>query len=103
MPESLSALRLYSSDDLRRISQLQLMMAQSNQLSERLTNLEQLTKQLETLGKDPIAEISRLRGRRAELARQLRSALKDDAQYFSNVNRIKDRLTATVINIGDQR
>jgi hypothetical protein len=57
---------------------------------------------LETLGKDPNAEISRLRDRRAELARQLRSALKDDAQYFSNVNRIKDRLTATVINIGDQ-
>ena len=68
----------------------------------RIENLTELTKQLELLGKDPNREISRMRDRRAELASQLRSALKDDARYFSNVNRIKDRLTATVINIGDQ-
>jgi hypothetical protein len=102
MSESSSTLRLYNSDDVRRINQLQLMLAQSNGLSRRLSGLAELTKRLESLGKDPHREIRRMQDQRAELASQLRSAMKDDARYFSSVNRIKDRLTATVINIGDQ-
>jgi hypothetical protein len=66
-----------------------------------LSNLAELRKQLESLGKDPNREINLMRNRRAELAKQLRSAVKDDPRYFTNVNLIKDRLTATVINIGD--
>jgi hypothetical protein len=102
MSQSSPALRLYGDDDLRRISQLQLLTAQSNQLSKRLANLTELTKQLESAGKDPGREIRRMQDQRAELANQLRSAMKDDARHFASVNRVKDRLTATVINIGDQ-
>lgn len=102
MSESSPTLHVYSEDDLHRISQLQLLMAQTNQLSKRLSNLAELTKQLESAGKDANREIKRMQDQRAALGGQLRSAMKDDARYFSNVNRIKDRLTATVINIGNQ-
>ena len=101
MSESSSTIHPFSGDDLRQINQLQLNTAQSNQLSGRLSNLAELRKQLELLGKDPNREINLMRNRCAELAKQLRSAVKDDPRYFTNVNLIKDRLTATVINIGD--
>jgi hypothetical protein len=102
MPEASPTLCLCSGDDLRRISELQLLMAQSNQLSKRLSNLAELAKQIESVGKDANHEIRRMQDQRAALASQLRSALKDDARYFSNVNLINDRLTATVNSIGDQ-
>jgi hypothetical protein len=101
MSESSTALHPFSADDLRQINQLQLITAQCSQISGRLSKLAELKDQLETLGKDPNREINLMRNRYAELAKQLRSEVKDHAHYFTDVNRINDRLTATVINIGD--
>jgi hypothetical protein len=86
--------------DIRRIAEIQRMEVESNQLSGRLANLTELTRQLEATGADPARGIAEMQKRRADLTKSLRTAAKD-ARFFANINLIKDRRISALINIGD--
>jgi hypothetical protein len=87
--------------DIRRVTQIQLMEAESSRLSARLSNLTELSRQLEAAGADPTREIAAMQKQRAELTKRLRTAAAKDARFFSNVNLIEDRRVSALIDIGD--